>query len=106
MEAAARRELLEETGYEAERLIELAGGPTTPGLSDETMTFFLATRLRRVGAAVGDGHEEITLHEVPLAGLREWLEKMAAAGKAADVKVYAGLALAAKHEPRVIDALK
>src|SRR6266404_2539800 len=36
--AAARRELLEETGYEAREMIRLAAGPPSAGLSSEMVT--------------------------------------------------------------------
>ncbi|NCC58656.1 MAG: NUDIX hydrolase [Synergistales bacterium] len=42
MEAAARRELLEETGYEAEHLAFLVEGPVSSGLSSEIITFYQA----------------------------------------------------------------
>src|SRR6188768_809784 len=45
---AARRELREETGYEAEEWEELASGPPSPGLSNEMVVFFRAKQLRKV----------------------------------------------------------
>ena len=75
---AARRELLEETGYEAGELRLLAGGPPSAGLSNEVVTFFHATQLRRIHAGGGDAHEAITVHEPPLAELDAWLRGRAA----------------------------
>ncbi len=70
---AANRELIEETGFEAARIEEVASGPVTPGLSNETVALFLATGLRRVGAGGGVDGEDITVHEVPLAEVEEFL---------------------------------
>jgi len=55
------------------------------------VTLFLATKLRRVGAGGGVAHEDITVHEVPLAEVHSWLEAKAKAGVLVDPKVYAGL---------------
>jgi ADP-ribose pyrophosphatase len=90
---AARRELLDETGYEAGQIRPLAGGPPSAGLSSEIVTFLVAADLRRVGAGGGDEHEAITVHEVPLAAVRDWLAGQARAGRLVDPKVYAGLYL-------------
>lgn len=47
--AAAPRELEEETGYRAGRIVPIASFYTTPGMTDELMHAFLATDLREVG---------------------------------------------------------
>lgn len=47
--ACAKRELIEETGYEAGEWEELLGFYTTPGFSNERITLFAARRLRPVG---------------------------------------------------------
>ena len=91
LEAAARRELREETGYEARRLRVLMQGPTSAGLSTEVVTLFHATGLTRVGRGGGVEHEQITTHEVPLSAAHTWLLERIAAGVAVDPKVFAGL---------------
>jgi ADP-ribose pyrophosphatase len=48
-EQAARRELHEECGVQAERWEELASAYSSPGYSDERIHVFLATELRQVG---------------------------------------------------------
>ena len=48
---AARRELLEETGYEAGRIAFFMAGPSSSGMSNEIMAFVRAYDLRRVHAA-------------------------------------------------------
>ena len=55
--AAARRELLEEAGLEAERWEWLIDAWNTPGVSDQQTTIYLATGLRAV-ARRPDGVEE------------------------------------------------
>ncbi len=88
---AARRELLEETGYRAEHMEPLMHGPASSGLTSETVTLFLATKLGRVSAGGGVAHEEIVVHEVPLNEVHAWLDATAKAGVLIDPKVYAGL---------------
>jgi ADP-ribose pyrophosphatase len=88
---AARRELLEETGYAAERIEPLATSPTSSGLTSELVTLFRATGLRNVGEGGGVAHEEIRVHEVPLADAATWLAEQASRGILVDAKVYAGL---------------
>lgn len=89
--AAARRELLEETGYEADEMNYLADGAASAGITDEVITLFRATGLRKTGAGEGDGSEDITVHEVPLADVRRWLEERRAGGSLIDLKVFSGL---------------
>lgn len=91
LEAAAGRELVEETGYEASKLEKVAEGPTSPGLTSECIALVVATGLRRVGAGGGTASEEITVFEVPLAEVEAFLRERADRGRAIDVKVYAGL---------------
>ena len=94
LETAARRELIEETGYEAGRMVELAAGPISVGVSAEVVTFFHAQDLRRVGPGGGDDSEDITVHLIPLAGLRTWLADKQRGGLLVDPKIFAGLYLA------------
>ena len=88
---AARRELEEETGYRAEQMEVLTHGPSSGGLTSETVTLLRAMNLRRVGAGGGVANENITVHEVPLAEVHAWLEARARSGVLIDPKVYAGL---------------
>ena len=84
---AARRELLEETGYQAQNWEYLFGGPSSAGLTDEMVHLFLATGLQKVAAGGGDAHESITIHTVPLAGLTAFLEQRLQEGDNIDMKV-------------------
>jgi ADP-ribose pyrophosphatase len=88
---AAKRELLEETGYAAERIELLMAGPASSGLTSEIVTLVLASGVKRVNAGGGVAHEEITVHEIPLADVHDWLAAKAAEGLLVEPKVYAGL---------------
>ncbi|NLS92382.1 MAG: NUDIX hydrolase [Planctomycetaceae bacterium] len=88
---AARRELLEETGYAAERLEFLLEGPTSAGLTNEMLTFFLARNVRKVGDGGGDESEEIEVCLLPLDGAEAWLNQRCAAGVLLDPKIYTAL---------------
>ena len=95
---AARRELLEETGYEAGQMRLLASGPPSAGFVERSgQAFFHATELRKIHSGGGDPHEAITVHEPPLAELDAWLRARAAAGALIDPKIFAGLYLAASR---------
>jgi ADP-ribose pyrophosphatase len=91
---AAKRELLEETGYVAERWTELTHGYSSPGLTDESLVLFLAEGLTKSGPGGGDGSENITIHAVRRSEVLAWLRERSAA---ADLKLLAGLHAAAAH---------
>jgi len=88
---AARRELLEETGYAARGIRFLAHGPVSAGFGTETVSFFLAKGIRRVHRGGGVDGEDIRVHEVPLDRADGWLRKQVRNGLLVDPKVYAGL---------------
>ncbi len=100
-QTAAARELEEETGFEAASWTRLATVPTSPGLTSETVTLFLAEHLSRTGSGGGDAGESITVHAAPLADLSEWLAQRTDAGQLIDPKVYAGLWLREAHTERM-----
>ncbi len=91
MEDAARRELLEETGWLASEVKVLMVGPTSSGMSNELIAFVRARGLTRVHAGGGDETENITVHEVPLDDAPRWLAAKMAEGYAMDPKLWAGL---------------
>jgi ADP-ribose pyrophosphatase len=88
---AAERELLEETGYHAAEWRYLCEGPPTPGFCSEVVALYRALSLTKVAQGGGTGHENIVVHEVPLAAVRPWLEKKVAEGLLVDIKIYAAL---------------
>ena len=93
---AARRELLEETGYAAEAFELLTRGPSSAGLTSEVLTVFRARDARRVGPGGGVAGEAIVLHEVALGEVPAFLDARQAAGALVDPKVYAALWFAAR----------
>lgn len=91
MEEAARRELLEETGWLASEVKVLMVGPTSSGMSNELIAFVRARGLTRVHAGGGDETEDITVHEVPVDDAPRWLSARMAEGYSMDPKLWAGL---------------
>jgi len=71
---AARRELLEETGYKAEKLIFIGRGYFNPGITNNEIIFFLAPDITFVGFAgiSSDDSEEIEVIKVPLKKLADF----------------------------------
>lgn len=94
---AAKRELLEETGYAAAKWTELVSGYSSPGLTDELIVLFLAEGLTKVAAGGGDASESIIVHEVPLRGVIGWLAERRLK---ADLKLLAGLYAAMEKRGR------
>jgi len=88
---AARRELLEETGYAAGRIEFLMSGPSSAGMSNEMMAFVRAYDLTRVHAGGGDDSEEIVVHEIPRTEVPRWLLQKMREGYSVDPKMFAGL---------------
>jgi ADP-ribose pyrophosphatase len=87
-EVAARRELQEETGYDARRWRRLGSFFTAPGFTTEELTLFLAQELIALDDRPGpDEGERVELVRVPW---RRALE-MAEAGKLSDAKTLAGV---------------
>jgi ADP-ribose pyrophosphatase len=88
---AAARELEEETGYRPGRVERLFSGPVSAGMTSETLTFFRADDLVKVGGGGGDASEDITVHAIPLAEVPAFLHASVARGALVDPKVWAGL---------------
>jgi len=97
---AAQRELLEETGYESDAWSVLAEGYSSPGLTDESVTLYLAEEAYRTADGGGDHTEEIVVHEVPLDDADAWVAEQQAQGRGADLKLLAGLYLAERRLAR------
>jgi ADP-ribose pyrophosphatase len=91
--AAAIRELEEETGYRADRMVDLGKFHASPGMSSEAFTLLRAEGLTKVGEGGGvDEHEQILVHRVPLDRVPAFLEAKRAEGTCADVKLLLLLA--------------
>lgn len=92
--STAARELLEETGYRAGGIEHLIETPTSAGLTAEIVHMFHATDLVKEHEGGGVAGEDLIVHRVPLANLREWLSAQQASGALVDFKIHAALALA------------
>jgi 8-oxo-dGTP pyrophosphatase MutT (NUDIX family) len=91
-EVAARRELAEEIGMRAGRLIKLCEMDSGPGFTDEHLIVYLALDLEPNGGTEPDGHEEaeMTVEAVPLAATHDLI----ASGALTDAKSIIGMLLA------------
>ena len=71
--AAAKRELIEETGFRARRWSRLVRYYASPGFLAETMQVFLAQDIRP-GIAQPEPDENITLKQIPLSELVQMIQ--------------------------------
>jgi len=93
---AAKRELLEEAGCVSQRWKHLIEGPSSPGLTNERYTMFLALDAIKSSPGGGDESEDIHVRLVPLDQVEQWLDEQRRGGLLVDPKVYAALYFAAK----------
>ena len=84
---SAGRELVEETGYRADRVESLGVFYSSPGLASEGFTLVRATGLTRIGDGGGTEDEQIVVHRVALAALPAFVAAKRAEGLAIDVKM-------------------
>jgi ADP-ribose diphosphatase len=91
-EATAHRELEEEVGHRAGRMVKLAEFYNTPGFSDEYTHLYAALDLEDLGATKRQGPEEqaMTVERVPFAAV----DGLIASGEICDAKSIIGLLLA------------
>jgi len=92
VETAALRELEEETGYRAERVVSLGEYYSSPGMVSEYFTLLRAEGLTKVGEGGGVHGEDIIVHRVPIAELSAFVAAKRAEGMAMDVKLLLLLA--------------
>jgi ADP-ribose pyrophosphatase len=92
VETAAIRELEEETGYRAARMVSLGRFFSSPGMVSESFTLLRAEGLEKVSDGGGVEGEGITVHRVPLAGIADYVAARRAEGFAIDVKLLLLLA--------------
>jgi len=88
---AARRELLEETGFASEDWQPLVEGPVSAGMSNELAALYLARNVWAAGKGGGDASESIEVHVVHLDRAEQFLADRRRQGALVDPKVYAGL---------------
>jgi len=89
---AAARELEEETGYRTGRMELLGEFWSSPGMVTESYSLFRAHDLEKVGPGGGTDSEDITVHRVPLARIKEEVDRWRSAGYAIDTKLLVLLA--------------
>ncbi len=77
LEMLARRELLEETGYQASRLLLIHKGPFNSGMTNDELTVFYAPQVEYIGFdnVESDDSEEIEVIKVPIKKLVEFCTK-------------------------------
>jgi ADP-ribose pyrophosphatase len=93
-EVCAARELEEETGYRAGRLLKTGEILTTPGFTDERIHLFCAYELTR-GRMAHQVDELIEVHEVPFAEALAMIDR----GELIDAKSIAALFHAWRRSP-------
>jgi nudix-type nucleoside diphosphatase (YffH/AdpP family) len=90
-EDAARREILEETGYSAEKLEHISTFYVSPGGSSERISLYYAeifgTGPSEKGGGLAEENEDIKLVEIPVDVVFHQVER----GKIADAKTILGL---------------
>ena len=87
VEAAARRELEEETGFRADSIDIVGEFYSSPGMVSESFTLVRARGLIRVGAGGGTAGEDIAVKLVARGDIANFVEDRRASGVAIDVKL-------------------
>jgi ADP-ribose pyrophosphatase len=91
---AAIRELEEETGYRAGRMVDLGRFHASPGMSSEGFTLLRAEGLTRTGEGGGVAGEDIRVHQVKLEDVPAFVAAKRAEGATIDSKMILLLASA------------
>ncbi len=97
LEEAAKRELLEETGYSARELFFLTEGVMSSGASGEILTVFLAKGLEFRGIGERDETEDIEVLKIPMTEIYNKLDTFRLEGNYIDLKIFGLLELAKKY---------
>lgn len=94
LEEAARRELLEETGYYAQRITFLTEGLLSSGASGEILSVYLAQDLEFRGATERDETEDIEVIKIPIDTIYDHLPAFQSRGDLIDLKILGLIELA------------
>ncbi len=97
LEDAARRELLEETGYTAREIVFLTEGPMASGSSGEILTAFFAKDLEFKDIGERDETENIEVLKIPINDLYQTLDIFRKEGNYIDLKIFGLIELAKKY---------
>lgn len=90
---SARRELLEETGFEAANWDHVGEFASSPGMIGETFHLFRATGLVRRNEGGGVEGEGIEVHVVPLGDLHDHVAQTRRRGAMIDTRLIAAMSL-------------
>ena len=71
---AARRELLEETGYESDEWTHLLTIPSNATIADNYAHIFMAKNCKKVGSQDLDDTEFLNVHRVDAAQIDAWID--------------------------------
>ncbi|MBF0538388.1 MAG: NUDIX hydrolase [Nitrospirae bacterium] len=93
----ARRELLEETGYDAPTLEEIAVGPLSAGASTEILTVYVARDAVSKGIQTLDRGEDIEIIKLPVKDFYQRLYALEDQHTYVDLKLYGLFVLALRH---------
>ncbi len=90
---AARRELIEETGYTSDNFIFLCEGPISSGMSTEILSVFLAKDIFPASDDLKKQHpsdesEDIEIIKIPASEIYRILKELKDKGNFIDIKVY------------------
>ena len=72
-ESAAKRELLEETGYAIDEMLFLDAGPFNTGLLKDELAIYLGLNARKIKEPELESSEDLTVIKVPLKNLLNFL---------------------------------
>lgn len=92
IEVAAIRELEEETGYRAARMVDLGAFYSSSGMSSEGFSLMRADGLTRVGDGGGVAGEDIVVHRVAVGEVADFVAAKRGDGVAMDAKLLVLLA--------------
>ncbi|AFN56176.1 ADP-ribose pyrophosphatase [Zymomonas mobilis] len=87
VEDAAARELIEETGYQADIIENLGQFASSPGMTSESFFLVRAQNLTKISEGGGVDDEDITVHRVKLSELPNFLEQKRQQGLVIDAKL-------------------
>lgn len=87
VEGTAIKELVEETGFTAERIERLGQFHSSPGMVSESFTLVRAHGVRRVGEGGGNEHEDIEVHLVAREDIPAFVRSRREMSVAIDVKL-------------------
>jgi 8-oxo-dGTP pyrophosphatase MutT (NUDIX family) len=104
--SAGRRELIEETGHDSDRIIQLTGGVMSTGINAEKWEVLLALQTREAPKEVLEAHkpdesEDIEVIKAPFSSPYDTIESFVTKGDLADLRIF-GLVELARRSLRTL----